>query len=316
MPARPPVRAWLQPLIIASLIAVAFIGMYVGLQREPVPHDIPIAVVGTELADGLADALGSAVSVQSVPDIESGKALLDRGDIVAMVSSASPTAIDLDVAGANGPSTVGAVEQLVGVYGRATGMQVVTEDVIPLVRYDSRGIAGFYVAFGVTLASFVLAQMLILTAARLHLHHRLLTVTAFAALVGVMAAVLAGPVLGAIPGHSVSLAITLALLSAATALATTALGAWFGAVGVPIATVLLITVGNSTSGATVGLDLLPDLARVFGQALPPGAAIRSISDVSYFGGEHHWVGWSVLTVWIVVAGGLTLLKEWRSKTPL
>ncbi|WP_235579048.1 hypothetical protein [Rhodococcus sp. Leaf225] len=307
--ARPPVRAWLQPLVIAGLIAAAFIGMYVGLQRDPTPRSVPVAAVGTELAESLSQALGDSVDVRAVPDSEAGTALLTGRDVVAVLSLTSPSVFDLDVAGANGPSTVGAVERLVGVYARSTGAQVVTEDVVPLVRYDSRGTAGFYVAFGVSLASFVLAQMLMMVSAHLHLRHRLATVTVFAALVGVLAAVLAGPVLGALPGHGVSLAITLALLSAATALATKALGAWFGAVGVPIATILLITIGNSTSGATVGVDLLPDFARVFAATLPPGAAISAVTDVSYFGGAHHWVGWSVLIVWIVVAGALLVWKD-------
>ncbi|MGU3438413.1 hypothetical protein ACNHUS_36060 [Actinomycetes bacterium M1A6_2h] len=224
--------------------------------------------------------------------------------VVAVVSSTSPTTIELDVAGASRLSTVGAVEQLVGVYGRATGMQVVTNDVVPAVRHDSRGVVGFSVAFGVTLASFVLAQMLIMTAAQLHLRHRIATVIGFAALVGVIDAVLAGPILGAIPGHTVALSITLELLSAATALATKALGAWFGAVGIPIATILLITIGNSTSGATVGVHLLPAVVQKFSHALPPGAAIGSITDISYSDGVHDWVGWAVLLGWIVVAGGL------------
>ncbi|MGU3292693.1 hypothetical protein [Williamsia sp. M5A3_1d] len=309
---RPPVRVWLQPLVIAALIAIAFIGMYVGLSRDPSPHQVPVAVVGADLGGRLSEALGDAAQVQIVGDRAAGRDLVAGRDAVAVVSQTAPTTLTLEVAGANGPSTVGAVQRLVGVYARATGEQVVVDDVNPLVRYDSRGTAGFYVAFGVTLASFVLAQMLMMAAAQMHLRHRLLTITVFSGVVGVLASVLAGPVFGALPGHFVSLAVTLALLSAATALATKALAAWFGPVGVPIATILLITIGNSTSGATIGVDLLPGFARVFSEILPPGAAIRSITDLSYFGGAHQWSGWLVLIVWIVVAGGLTLLKERRT----
>ena len=311
---RPPVRAWLQPLVVAAIIAAAFIGMYVGLSRDPSPHQIPVTVVGADLGGRLGEALGDAVDVRIVRDRAAGRDLVADRDAVAVVSQTAPSTITLEVAGANGPSTVGAVEKLVGVYARATGAQVVVDDVIPLVRHDSRGTAGFYVAFGVTLASFVLAQMLMMSAALLHLRHRLLTITVFSGLVGVLASVLAGPVLGALPGHFVSLAVTLALLSAATALATKALAAWFGPIGVPIATVLLITVGNSTSGATIGVDLLPGFARVFSEILPPGAAIRSITDLSYFGGAHQWSGWSVLIGWIVVAAALTVLRDRRTST--
>ncbi|MCG7631430.1 MULTISPECIES: ABC transporter permease [Gordonia] len=305
---------------MSSLIAIAFIGMYVGLQRDPAPHGIPIAVVGSELGTSLQRALGDVVGVREVSDVAEGRELVDGRDVVAVVSQvpdhrASPRVpLTLEVAGANGPSTVGALERMIRGYARSTGTQVAVEDRVPLVRYDSRGTVGFYVAFGVTLASFVLAQMLMAMTAQLHLRHRLIAVIGFAALVGVLASVLAGPVMGALPGDFTGMAVTLALLSAATALATKALGAWLGAVGIPIATILLITIGNSTSGATVGVDLLPGYARVLSELLPPGAAIRSITDVSYFDGAHQWSGWLVLIAWIVVAAALTTLRARRPTT--
>lgn len=243
-PTRPPLVAWLQPLLIAMLTAAAFIGMYVGLQRDPTPRGIPVAVIGGDLAGQVSAALGDAVKVTVAADAVAGDGLVAGRDVVAVLAKTSPTALTLDAAGANGPSTVGALETLVGIYGRSTGSEVIITDVNPLVRYDSRGTVGFHVAFGVSLASFILAQMLTMSAAFVRSRHHLIATAVFAALVGVMASLLAGPLLGALPGNIVSLAVTLAMLSAATALATMALGAWFGAVGFPIATLLLITVGT------------------------------------------------------------------------
>ncbi|MCQ4128290.1 hypothetical protein NOU13_27685 [Rhodococcus erythropolis] len=298
-------------MFIALLTAAAFIGIYVGLQRDPIPRNIPVAVIGDDLARQVSAALGDAVAVTTVSDIEAGRNLIAGRDAVAVLYRTSSTVLFLAVAGANGPSTVGALEKLIGVYGRSSGSEVITTDVNPLTRYDSRGVVGFYVAFGVSLASFILAQMLPTSTAFVHSRHRLVATVVFAAAVGLMASLLAGPILGALPGSVVSLSITLALLSAATALATMALGAVFGAMGVPIATLLLITVGNSTSGATVGANLLPDVARLLSEMLPPGAAISAITDVSYFGGAHRWAGWSVLIAWIVFASGLIVLKNRR-----
>jgi hypothetical protein len=286
--------------------------MYVGLQRDPTPRDVPIAAVGADLAGQVSAALGDAVTVTTVADANAGDVLLAGHDVIAVVARTSPTVLALNVAGSSGPSTVGAVESLIRVYGRSTGSEVSIKDVNPLVRFDNRGTVGFYVAFGVSLASFILAQMMMTSTAFVRSRHHLTATALFAALVGLMASFLAGPILGALPGSVISLSFTLALLSAATALATIALGAWFGAVGVPIATLLLITVGNSTSGATVGADLLPGYARVLSEVLPPGAAVASITDVSYFGGAHQWADWSVLLVWIVVAAGLIVIKRHRS----
>ncbi|MGA9870418.1 MAG: hypothetical protein WBQ44_04640 [Rhodococcus sp. (in: high G+C Gram-positive bacteria)] len=298
-------------MAIALLTAAAFIGMYVGLQRDPTPRNIPVAVVGEDLAGQVSAVLGDAVSVTTVSDTAAGGNLIAGRYAVAIVYRTSQTALSLEVAGATGLSTVGALENLVGVYGRSSGSEVTTTDIKPLIRYDSRGVVGFYVAFGVSLASFILAQTLPTSTSVVHMRHRLIATVVFAAVVGSMASLIAGPILGALPGSIASLSITLALLSAATALATMASSAVFGAMGVPIATLLLITIGNSTSGATVGPHLLPDAARLASELLPPGAAISSIIDVSYFNGSARWAGWAVLITWIVAAAGLIVVENRR-----
>lgn len=47
------------------------------------------------------------------------------------------------------------------------------------------------------------------------------------------------------------------------------LATYVGPLGIPLATLLLLTVGNSTSGATVGADLMPSGARTVSALLPP-----------------------------------------------
>ncbi|MER5688593.1 hypothetical protein [Streptomyces sp. NPDC002205] len=120
---------------------------------------------------------------------------------------------------------------------------------------------------------------------------------------GVLAAVLAGLVLGAVPAPFLLLALTLTLLSAAAAFAAKLLGTWFGPVGVPAAT-LLLTVGNSTSGATVGANLLPSAARTVSAPLPSGAAVRAITDLGYFGGAHAAIPLLTLALWAVGSAAL------------
>jgi hypothetical protein len=131
----------------------------------------------------------------------------------------------------------------------------------------------------------------------------------FAAVAGTVAAVLAGPVLGAVPAPFFPLAVTLALLTAAAAFTTKLLGTFFGSVGIPLATLLLLTVGNSTSGASIGADLLPGAARFISGLLPPGAAVRAITDLSYFDGAHALIPVLTLSAW---AAGPALLVWVRS----
>ncbi|MEU8844097.1 hypothetical protein AB0D97_34130 [Streptomyces roseus] len=306
---RPPVRAWLQPAVIALVLAVAFIGCYIGLQRDPRPHHVPIAVSGQELADRMTGALGDGVEVHPAADAASARRALERHEVSAALAEGPGGRLDLEVAGAYGPSTTSAVKSLVGAYAEGAGRQVTTRDVVPLTRYDARGLAGFYLAFGVTLAGFVLAQNALGLAGLLRLRHRFWLLAAVSAAVGSVAAVLAGPVLGAVPAPVVPLAFTLTLLAAAAAFATKLLGTYLGPVGVPAATLLLLTVGNSTSGAAISADLLPPAAHAVSALLPPGAAVRAITDLSYFHGAHATGPLITLAAWAVTAALLVGLRN-------
>ncbi|GAA1908478.1 hypothetical protein [Streptantibioticus ferralitis] len=298
-PARPPVRSWLQPVVIALVVVAAFISCYVGLARAAKPHQIPVGVVGSELSTQIQQALGDSIDVRSEPGGTAADQALRHRDVVAVLTPQGTGRVSLEVAGANGLSTTTAVENLVSAYAHGAGETVTVHDGVPLARYDSRGLAGFYVAFGVTLSGFVLAQNILGLSRLLHLRHRFTVMAGFAVVAGSIAAALAGPVLGAVPAPFIPLTVALALLTAAAAFTTKLLGTLFSSVGIPMATLLLLTVGNSTSGASVGADLLPSVARSVSGILPPGAAVRAITDLSYFNGAHSVVPLLTLAAWAV-----------------
>ncbi|WP_329372806.1 hypothetical protein [Streptomyces sp. NBC_01483] len=97
------------------------------------------------------------------------------------------------------------MKTLVGAYAHGVDKRVTIEDVVPPAHYDTRGLTGFYIAFG-------------------------------------------------------PLVFTLALVAGAAAFTTKSLGTYLGPVGLPVATLVLLTVGNATSGATIGVDLPPTAA--------------------------------------------------------
>ncbi|MGR6520193.1 hypothetical protein ACU5JM_00960 (plasmid) [Rhodococcus erythropolis] len=303
-------KAWIPVVITGLVIGVAFIAVYVGIQRAPAPHNLPLAVAGKQLSTALASDLGDAVSITQVSDIEEGAARVRNGDAVAVIGDISPTRLQFEYAGASGSSESGAARQLVAGFAGRTDSSVVESDIVPLSPYDSRGLAAFYVVFGVTLASFVLAQGLTAAATSVRLRHRIYAMAAFAVLIGLVAATIAGPIYAALPAPFLQLAVTLVLLSAASAFATKALGAWLGPPGIGLAVLLLTTVGNATSGATIGYDLLPGWARAVSAELPPGAAVRVVNDFGYYNGAHVMPSLLVLGVWIAVGLGLVLLRQW------
>ncbi|WP_392757324.1 hypothetical protein [Streptomyces sp. LN590] len=71
---------------------------------------------------------------------------------------------------------------------------------------------------------------------------------------------------------------------------------------------MLLTVGNATSDAAIGADLLPAAARTISALLPPGAAVRTITVLSYFNGAHTAGPVSTLALWSAIAAVLLGLR--------
>ncbi|MET8364286.1 hypothetical protein ABZU53_12035 [Micromonospora sp. NPDC005194] len=302
-------RAWLSLVLTGLIIGTAFIAVYVGLQRGPEPRHLPIAVVGEQLATTAQAGFGDAVAVTPVTTVEDGSALVRDGDAVAVLGATSPGALTLDYAGASGFSESGAARQLAAGLARQAGATVQENDIVPLASYDSRGLSAFYVVFGVTLSSFVLAQGLTAATAKVRLRHRLYAMGGFAVAIGVIAATVAGPVYGSLTAPFPLLALSLILLSAASAFTTKALGAWLGPIGIALAVLTLTTIGNATSGATIGIDLLPGWAQAISAKLPPGAAVCAVNNFGYFNGSHTLVPLAVLATWFLAGLGFVLLRQ-------
>ncbi|MGW7264409.1 hypothetical protein [Streptomyces sp. NPDC054842] len=314
---RVPVKAWLQPALIGLTVLAAFVAAYIGLQRDPQPHGLPVAVAGTRLAHEVDDALGPRAHIVAVADPAAGRQALDRREVVASLSQGPRDAggtLHLEVAGANGQSTTAIATGLARTYAQETGQRLTVADVIPLVAFDARGLAGFYLSFGVTLAGFVVGQSVLGLTKALPPRHRFVLIIVFSAVAGLLAAILAGPVLGAVPAPVLPLAITLALLAAAAAFTTQMLGTYLGPIGVPVATIILLTLGNATSGAVIGANLLPGPARHISPVLPPGAAVRAVGNLSYFRGTPMLMPMITLAIWAVVAALLVAAKPRFSRT--
>ncbi|MFJ3755346.1 hypothetical protein [Streptomyces sp. NPDC090080] len=302
--------------MIGLIVVSAFVSCYIGLMRDPQPHRIPVAVTGARLAGQVQEALGDSVDVHRAASASAAHDALLHRDVVAVLRT-GPHAegLALDTAGANGLSTTAAVTRLVTGYAHGAGRHLTVSDTVPLDRYDARGLAGFYLSFGVTLSGFALAQSVVGLANLLHLRHRFTLMAAFAAASGLVAAAIAGPVLGAVPAPYLPLAFVLALLAAAAAFTTKMLATYFGPLGIPVATLLLLTVGNSTSGATIGTDLLPRGARILSELMPPGAAVRAIGDISYFQGSHVLAPLATLVLWAAGSAILLALRTSGQTTP-
>lgn len=307
----------LQQGSIALIILIAFLGLYIGLQRDPSPTALPIAIAGWEVSDQAAATWGDAADVTTVAsDTAARRAVKHREVIAAIVPSADSTQIRLYTAGANGPSETAAVTAMVMSYAEASQRTVSATDLVPLAASDPRGNAGFFLTFGVTLASFVFGQILFGLNSTVRLRPRVLSMVGFALVSGIVAALLAGPVFGSSPGPLPPLIGTLSLLGLAVSATTLALGMLLGPAGLAVATIILTVAGNAIGGAAIGPHLLPPIAAAAGSFLPPGAAFRTITGIDYFNGAGVFVGLLTLAAWTIVALAVVTAREVRTDKPV
>jgi len=309
-PSAPHARAWLGISVMALIIGTIFVAVYVGVQRSPTPRHLPLAV-SSQLASAAEKGWGDEATVTAVSSTAAGERLVREGRAVGVLAPGTSTDLQFDYAGAKGLSETAAARALVKGFASQAGVTVAEKDIVPLVEYDSRGLVSFYVSFGVTLSSFVLAQGLTGAASRIRLRHRLYAIGGFAVVIGSIAATIAGPVYETLPAPWILLATTLALLSAAVAFSTKALAMWLGAPGIGLAVLLMTTVGNAISGATIGFDILPAWAQFLSPVLPPGAAVRALNDLGYFTASGSWSSLVVLLLWAGAGFALVLVEAAR-----
>jgi hypothetical protein len=147
------VTAFVQPLGIGLLIALAFVLTYLAALHKPQPHHLPVGVVAptdvvAELQRSISARAGDAVVLRPVGDVGTARHQLERGQLVAAYLPSQDQAGRLLVAGAQGTAVTQAVTGIFTAVAQGQGARLQVGDVVPLSAEDPRGYSGFYVTFG------------------------------------------------------------------------------------------------------------------------------------------------------------------------
>ena len=305
-------------LVGVLLIQLGFIASYVGAFHSPTPRDVPVAVVAPEgassdVARQTADSLNALEDhpLKATVSRDEGaarKELRDRK--VGGVLLLGTTSDTLLVASADGAAQSEAIEEVIGQVEEARRRDLTTTDAIPAAKGDSRGLGAFYLAVGWVVGGYLAASLLGVTAgARLPNLHRVAVrlggMAAYAALSGLGGAFVVGPWLNALDHGYWKLAAFGALLVLATGVATLAFEAWLGVIGIGMAIILFVVLGNPSSGGAYPTTLLPPFFAAIGPWLPPGAGTSAIRGIVYF--DDAGVGQSVLVLGVWLVAGLVLM---------
>jgi len=297
--------------LVAGLLApqLLLVAAFVLPTHEPEPHGVPVGVAGPPAAVAAVErglsARGGAFEVHRYADAARAQAAIERREVYGAIVPAQRTLL---VSSAASP----AVAQLLTTVAQApaAGGGTALRDVVPLAEADPRGVT-VNLAF---LPLIVICLPLVALLGRLGLHpvQMLATLTAFAALSGLLVVGLIGGALGALPGPDLALSAVAALAVLAMALPIAGFMRALGPPGIGLGALLFLVIGHAGSGNASAPELLPGFWRVAGQLLPPGSGGQALRNVAYFDGHALAQPLLVLGAWALLGGALLLAARRRA----
>ncbi|MEU4827913.1 hypothetical protein AB0H37_39155 [Actinomadura sp. NPDC023710] len=300
------------------LLQFGFILSYIGAFHSPTPHRIPVAVVAPPAVAGQAVAqvnalTGRPLKARTAPGAQQARRdILHRDVDAAIIVDPRGGTDTLLVASAAGPALAGTATDVAHRLETARGRQVTVVDIRPPGPKDGRGLSSFYLVIGWVVGGYLAAAILAVAggarpgnARRTVI--RLGALALYSVVSGLGGALIAGPLLGALPGHFFPVWGIGALVVFAAAAATAALQTLFGLVGIGLAILLFVVLGNPSAGGAYPVALLPPFWRAIGGWLPTGAATTAVRNTVYFSGNATahalWVlaGWALAGTVVALA---------------
>ncbi|MET9468358.1 DUF3533 domain-containing protein [Streptomyces sp. NPDC006544] len=307
-------------LLVLGVLALqlAFITSYVGAFHHPRPSGIPFAVaapaarVAERSAQQLDTLPGTPLDARAAKDEAAAMDwILNREVDGALVVAPSGTTDKLLVASGAGASLSQAVAEIVVAAEKAGGRTVRIVDVAPSAAGDGRGLSSFYVVVGWCVGGYLCAAILAISAGArpANMHRaviRLGALLVYAIVAGLLGTLIAGPVLGALPGSILGLWGLGTLVVFAVGAITLAFQGLAGVVGIGLAILLVVVLGNPSAGGAYPYPLLPPFWKAIGPWLPPGAGTYAARSIAYFKGNDLTGPLLVLSGWAVLGSAVTV----------
>jgi hypothetical protein len=300
-------------LVVGVLaIGLGFIFSYVGAFHEPKPHQIKVAVVAPgraapKAAANLSSLSGDPLEATVVADEAEARRKVRNDEVVgALVVDPSGKTDRLLVAGSSGGALSGALTEVVELVEAGQGRSVKVEDMVPLQGGDYRGLTAFYAVVGWLVCGYLLAALLgIMAGSRVTtlrvVGERFGLLAAYSLVAGIGGALIVGPLLDAMSGAFVGVAGVGALVVFAAGSVTIALEELLGIIGIGVAIIVFVVLGNPSAGGAYQSQLLPGFWRAIGEVLPNGAAVEALRRIVYFGGDGAAVHILTIVAWCLLA---------------
>ncbi|MFF1797731.1 hypothetical protein ACFVXQ_26535 [Kitasatospora sp. NPDC058263] len=120
-----------------------------------------------------------------------------------------------------------------------------------------------------------------------------------------------GPALNALPGSSWGLAALGALVVFTVGAFTMALQCLFDIIGIGVAVLIFVVLGNPSAGGVFPPPMVPPFWRAIGAWIPNGAGTDAARSIAYFGATNLTMPLLVLLVWALVGVAVTFAAVLR-----
>jgi hypothetical protein len=302
------------------LLQFGFIFSYIAAFHAPKPHQIPLAVVApaplSRTLVGQLNAIPTRPLLASAETSEgaAGARVRDGSITAALVVNGAGRNDRLLVASAGGVSAADAVEQVLEQAEAREHRSVAVTDLVPLQSGDGRGLSGFYLVIGWIVGGYLVSSLLAVArgsrpATLRRAIIRLLVVAPYAILSGLGGALIVDQGLGALTGHFIALWWLGALLVYGAIAVTMAFQILLGVMGIGLAVLVFVVLGNPSAGGAYQPDLLPAFWRALSGALPNGAGTDTVRRIVYFGSDGISVHLIVLAAYAIGGVLVTLLAS-------
>ncbi|MFD8011240.1 DUF3533 domain-containing protein [Streptomyces sp. NPDC058955] len=315
-------------LLVVGVFALQllFITSYVGALHNPKPSDVPFGVVAPRqvsatLLGELEKLPGDPLDPRAVADADEARdQIMNREIDGALIVNPAGRTDTLLVASGGGTVLSSALEKIFTQVEAAQNREVRTVDVAPASPQDFDGLSAFYLVVGWCVGGYICAAILAISAGSRPANReraiiRLGVLALYSVLGGLGGAVIVGPVLGALPGSVAALWGLGTLVVFAVGAATLALQSVFGIVGIGLAILLVVVLGNPSAGGAFPAPMLPPFWKAIGPALPPGAGTWAARSIAYFKGNDMTASMLVLSAWAVVGSAVTLVLASLKRKP-
>jgi hypothetical protein len=296
-----------------AVAAGLFAGSFSYSLAHPAPHQLTVATVNEDAAtasfiDQLDRQLGSGLALKSYPTPQAAAQAVDEQQVFAVIGSdASRTrGVRLEVVPAAGATVSRLLLTAAPGAAKAAHVMLAITQSHPLQSGDPDGLGVFYITLAAVVLGFLGTAQLAANAPKLSLGERFVAVGCTAALGAFTIAATVDWILGVLSLPFAESWAILILTMATCGLVFIAFQALLGRWAIVPTWLLLVMLGNPSSGGAVSAPLLPEPMRTLGRWLPPGASVNAQHTAIYFHGDQDSAPFVTLAVW----GGSAVVIAW------